>query len=389
MMKCAITLSRCSASLLLAGLSLCCVRERSPGLGFTTGQYPIEIERADLRVRAEDRKLSGTNAECAPCHKKVYDNWRNSRHRVAFTNELYHESHAREPSAWCVNCHAPLAEPGSHPLDLKKRIQAEDGVSCNVCHVRAGKVIAAKKPKPARQTAAHDYTIEPQMAGAAFCESCHEFNFPSADAKPEAGKNFRYSALPMQATHSEWKSSGFQNSPCQNCHLYADSPQSHRFPGGHDRQMLRQSLKVEAERYEDGKLRIRIFSLGVGHAFPTGDLFRTLRLFLHDEKSHSHELHLGKRFDNQPVPPDAMHLPNKALREDTTIPAPVSGEFLSVREFLIDWPASSRQVRYALRLDYLHPHNALVSRLPATITGTDISQGVVSISRGKKSHIKG
>ncbi len=371
--------------MLMAG----CARPAANVFGFSIGQYPIEVTAQSLRVRAENKWLSGKNAECAPCHQTVYDNWRHSRHRVAFTNELYHDSHAREPSAWCVNCHAPFTEPRANPLDLSKRVQSEDGVSCNVCHVRAGKVIAGKIPTAQKGMPAHDYVAEPQMATAAFCESCHEFNFPSADSKPTAGRDFRYSELPMQSTHSEWKTSGFSHSSCQNCHLFGNSPQSHRFPGGHDLTNLRQALKLECERSEDGKLRVRLYTLGVGHAFPTGDLFRTLRVSLYSGKTLVTEIRLGKRFDNQTVPLNEMHRPNKTLAEDSTIPAPVQGEFVSLKDYLIEWPQASRQVRYEMRLDYLHPHNALVSHLKSSQTGIHIRSGEVVIRPSHAKNSKG
>lgn len=381
--------SRCSLCILFYFLVAGCSKPATGVFGFSVGQYPIELTQQSLRVRAEEKWLGGKNSECAPCHQVVYDNWRQSRHRVAFTNELYHDSHSREPSAWCVNCHAPFTEPGSDPLDLSKRVQSEDGISCNVCHVRAGKVITGKIPKPQKGTPAHDYISEPKMATAAFCESCHEFNFPSADSKPAAGSNFRYSDLPMQSTHSEWKTSGFAQGPCQNCHLFGESPQSHRFPGGHDLANLRQALKVECERSEDGKLRVRLYTLGVGHAFPTGDLFRTLRLSLYSGKTLVTELALGKRFENHAPPRNEMHRPNKILTEDSTIPAPVTGEFVSLKDYLIDWPAASQQVRYELRLDYLHPHNALVSHLKSSLTGIGIHSGAVAIRPAKEKKTKG
>ncbi len=381
--------SRCKLWLLLGLLAAGCTKPAANTFGFSVGQFPIQITAENLRVRAENKWLSGKNAECAPCHQTVYDNWQQSRHRVAFTNELYHDSHAREPSAWCVNCHAPFAEPGANPLDLAKRVQSDDGVSCNVCHVRAGKVITSKIPQPQKGMPAHDYVAEPQMATATFCESCHEFNFPSADSKPAAGREFRYSDLPMQSTHSEWKTSGFAHSPCQNCHLFGESPQSHRFPGGHDAKNLQQALKLECERSEDGKLRVRLYTLGVGHAFPTGDLFRTLRISLYAGKTLITELKLGKRFDNQTVPPGEMHRPNKFLAEDSTIPAPVQGEFVSLKDYLIEWPQASHQVRYAMRLDYLHPHNALVSHLKSPLTGIDIRTGEIAIKPAGSKKSKG
>lgn len=380
----------CKILLLQAAVFAAACNEQPANIfGFTAGQFPVEIAATSLRVRAEDKWLGGANKDCAACHQSTYDNWSKSRHKVAFSNELYHESHAREPSAWCLNCHAPFATIGAKPLDTARRIQAEDGVSCNTCHVRNNRVIVAKLPAPKKAEAAHDYLAEPQLASARFCESCHEFNFPSADSKPEAGAHFRYSDLPMQATYSEWLASGFSGTTCQQCHLLAGSNQSHRFPGGHDTKLLAQAIRLEAERNTEGKLRVRIFTIGVGHAFPTGDLFRTLRVSLYSGTKPVREIFLGKHFDNRPIKPGETHLPNKVLSEDSTIPAPAQGDFVSLKDFLIDWPHDSTQVRYEMRLEFLHPHNALVSALPRVLTGNTFKKGKIAIGAARPDREKG
>lgn len=357
--------------------------------GFSSGQFPIEIAVESLRVRAEDKWLSGANKDCASCHQSAYDNWSKSRHKFAFTNELYRESHEREPSAWCLNCHAPFAVKGAQPLDLAQRLQKEAGVSCNVCHVRNNRVIVSKIPAPKKGEAAHDYILEPQISTARFCESCHEFNFPSADSKPEAGHNFRYSDVPMQATYSEWLGSGFSGTTCQQCHLYSGSNQSHRFPGGHDKQLLTQAVRLEAERNAEGKLHLRIFTVGIGHAFPTGDLFRTLRISLFAHQRPIREILLGKRFENRPAKKGNGHLANKFLVEDSTIPAPAVGDFVSMRDYLIEWPADATHVRYEMSLDFLHPHNALVSTLPRSLTRNIFQKGTIGIKKARPDNSKG
>lgn len=376
--------SRCNLVFPLASVLLAACRGQANSgtvnaWNFSRGQFPITIEEGSLRIRAEDRQLKGTNRECGACHEVAYKNWASSRHRVAFTNELYHESHAREPSAWCLNCHAPFLRSGDNVLDAKRRVQSEDGVSCNVCHVRNNRVVVARLPAIRGTSAAHDYWVEPGLAESRFCESCHEFPFPSADSHATAGNHMRFSDLLMQSTYSEWLASGFNKTTCQGCHLFSRSNASHRFPGGHDTQMLNQALKIEGRRNHDGRLSLQVFSLGIGHAFPTGDLFRTLKLALYNKSKFVAELTFGKEFQNQRLGADELHRPNKFLSRDTTIPAPLKGEFVSVKDQLVDRPAGSTQVTYELRLEYLHPHNALVSRLPESVTSTVIRRGKLQI----------
>src|SRR6185369_16156590 len=88
-------------------------------------------------------ELLGDSSSCKSCHETVYKNWHVSRHRVAFTNPIYQESHARESSVWCVNCHSPMMRLGGNPQVLADRIQSEDGISCITCHVRNGKILTA------------------------------------------------------------------------------------------------------------------------------------------------------------------------------------------------------------------------------------------------------
>ena len=73
-----------------------------------------------------------------------------------------------------------------------------------VCHVRAGRVIAARLPEGRWRSAnqhAHEYTVAPVLAQAEFCAACHQFNFPdAASADPRAPlARFRYAPLVMPA----------------------------------------------------------------------------------------------------------------------------------------------------------------------------------------------
>jgi len=359
--------------------TIACGGAKRGAFGFSAGQYAIEIASQSLRIRAEEKWLTGTNRECSPCHESAYNNWNQSRHRVAFTNELYREEHEIRPSAWCVNCHAPLAQVGANPLDPKQRIQAEDGISCNVCHVRDNKVIVSKTPLAKNGRPAHDYLVEPSIATAKFCADCHDFPFPAVGAPAEAGRHFNFAALPMQETYTEWSRSGFSKTPCQQCHLLGETNLTHRFSGGHDKDSLSQSLKLEAERAPDGRLRVRVYSIGIGHAFPTGDLFRTLRVYLSPNGRSWRELSIGKVFQKNPHVKDPSKDAGKVLVSDTSIPAPVKGEFVSVREYALDWPADSRQVKYELQLDYTHPHSKLLSKLPMSAAGLTFQNGNIRI----------
>jgi hypothetical protein len=79
----------------------------------------------------------------------------------------------------------------------------------------------------------------------------------------------------MQDTFGEWQRSGSASS-CQGCHVpETNGGTNHRFRGGHDAEAMRRALAVEAR--SDGRVaEVTLRTLGVDHALPTGDPFRTL-----------------------------------------------------------------------------------------------------------------
>ena len=84
----------------------------------------------------------------------------------------------------------------------------------------------------------------------------------------------RMTDLPMQRTYSEWlayRDAGGR-ATCQSCHMPGGD---HTMRGAHDVELLRGSLAVTASDDARGA-QLTLASVGVGHAFPTGDLFRHL-----------------------------------------------------------------------------------------------------------------
>ena len=87
----------------------------------------------------------------------------------------------------------------------------------------------------------------------------------------------------MQATIQEHEQSSASNVPCADCHMpsVGSGPTQHRghaFPGGHDSEFVRGGLRVRAERRDANRVLLVLQTERVGHAFPTGDLFRRLEV---------------------------------------------------------------------------------------------------------------
>ncbi|MCB1323086.1 MAG: hypothetical protein KDK34_22710 [Leptospiraceae bacterium] len=397
----------------------------SAGFRFSRAVSPIEFDPQAVGVRVNGELLVDSS-DCRECHTTVYDNWYASRHRVAFTNELYQESHAREPSVWCVNCHAPFMRPEGDPEISQDRVQVADGISCMVCHVRDNRILTGSRPTPgldahgrllndideqvAREagasmptgvlaesdlqasnqtedesrTYAHEYTVMPVMRSAEFCAECHQFNFLTADS---THTDFRYADLPMQSTYTEWKASDyFDRSTCQSCHLMRDTDDSHAFPGGHAVERLAAVLAVDAlllDEFPDNTSRLielRVVTLGVGHAFPTGDLFRALKVRLYvPDGSLQREFYLHKLYRSLPVDQQTADRAARTLVRDQVIPPPV-GDYASARTEVLDWPRRHlSSIRYELSIEYLDQSNRLTTRLPEDLTRAVIKSGALHI----------
>ncbi len=194
-------------------------------------------------------------AACVGCHEDQGKQWAASRHAVAFSNDHFLAGFAAEPHARCVHCHAPLA---TDVLRHRKALvatrsaavvppgsMAHEGITCVTCHLPG--------------------TEHAQRTRPGSCAACHEFK-----AHETRDGQTRITEAPMQTTWSEWQRWGGSQS-CESCHMPGGS---HAMRGAFDLPWLRASVKVEVT----GNVAI-VSSVGVGHRFPTGDVFRRLVLW--------------------------------------------------------------------------------------------------------------
>lgn len=212
---------------------------------------------------------SATNAACASCHVDIADEWRASLHNASHVDPSYTRQFAREPLPFCQACHAPEADPTSAPSDA----QSDLGTACVTCHVARGTILASASPRAGASSAPHVLTRTDAFTGAAACAPCHEFSFPNAAT--------RKSPLLMQSTITEHAASGAVG--CAECHMpIVPGPsgphRSHAFAASRDAALVRGSVVVAASRDGDGRVRVRLEARGVGHAVPTGDLFRRIEV---------------------------------------------------------------------------------------------------------------
>jgi len=193
-------------------------------------------------------------APCAGCHADVAREWSGSLHHASFRSPDFQASLAEEPLDFCVRCHAPLAAGAD---DARGK---DEGVGCASCHERARE--HALRPRAERAT-----------TGA--CDACHDFAFPRAGKGGER----------MQRTAEEHARSDFAAVPCADCHMprARAHARSHAFAASRDPAKLRAAIAVVPPRLVPEGVEVVVRSVGVGHAMPTGDLFRALRVRLWTE----------------------------------------------------------------------------------------------------------
>jgi len=208
------------------------------------------------------------NQECEACHREIAAEWRASLHRQSFTVDSFQAAFSREPLAFCQTCHAPEADPArAVPPAL-----AELGVGCTTCHLTEQGVLAAARDV-ASETAPHPVVRRAELNDDAACAGCHEFAFPDAALRGRTEL--------MQSTVREHGNSAESQASCVDCHMPREGPDQHRrhgFPASRDAAFLRRALVVTAERSAPTRARLELRPAWLGHAFPTGDLFRRLRV---------------------------------------------------------------------------------------------------------------
>jgi cytochrome c554/c'-like protein len=214
------------------------------------------------------------NASCTGCHRQIAAEWRTSFHAQSQQDAAYQRAFAIEPLAFCQGCHAPETDAERPVPDAA----ADLGVGCVTCHVVGDQLLASPLQVGAGKgtdRAPHAVTRTAPFAGVAPCAGCHEFAFPE--------RVLRGQATLMQATVHEHAQSSTPELPCASCHMPsvgtgATRHRSHAFPGGHDPMFVKSALSVRAERRAANRVRLVLKSEAVGHAFPTGDLFRRLEV---------------------------------------------------------------------------------------------------------------
>lgn len=223
--------------------------------GSAPARRVVELEAAKTFTAANVTSPSVSVASCGSCHDEIVREWESSKHHLAASNRSFTAALDREPEgdrAFCRGCHAPTATDAHAPTPFVPR---QEGIGCASCH--------ATSPGHALGGAAHTTTTTTTKA----CASCHQFTFPS-------GKGL------MQMTANEHAKSEHAGTACATCHMprgdgAAKAHVDHRFDVG---SMLARALVADVARASATSVAFRLRPGEIGHAFPTGDLYRRLRV---------------------------------------------------------------------------------------------------------------
>lgn len=234
------------------------------------------------------QSAAAINAECERCHVAIAAEWRDSYHKKAYSDDSFQRALAREPLAFCRRCHAPEADPQKNATGWAR----DSGVACVTCHLVGDSIRTGLGGRTGADPSPHPVQRDPRLSADAACASCHEFQFPDAHARrrPEL----------MQATLREHRASSESATSCIDCHMprEADGHRSHRFLGGHDTQTVRGALVVQARR-EPGEAVLTLSPRKVGHALPTGDLFRRIVVEIEGQGAALQARYLMRRFSTE------------------------------------------------------------------------------------------
>jgi hypothetical protein len=304
--------------------------------GAKAPELPGPAPRAHRPGAPDIRKA---NEECASCHAEIADEWRASLHRQAWIDPVFQKAYAIEPVAFCRGCHAPEANPAAAPGEAEQAV----GVACTTCHVQGETIVGAAS---ASGKAPHGVFADARMATRQACAACHQFNFPGE-------------RLPMQDTLREHAASSFASTECQACHMPTVAPKdrtsrphkSHAFQVIGDPSMIRRAAKLSASRLSARKIEITIAAGDVGHAFPTGDMFRRLEVRAEaisasgEVIAKADPVTLGRTFTDQARDRDKSLAFHRVEAEDSRVPPPGAGPARIV-ELSFKKPVGAARVRW-------------------------------------------
>jgi hypothetical protein len=300
-----------------------------------------------------------SHVSCGECHEREAREWSGSLHARAWDDPIFQREYASTPSESCRDCHAPsTSAPGR-----------ATGIDCATCHVRDGHVLATRTSEAGER--AHPMRIDAALQTPDHCAGCHQFAFmdDGSHAVDEALQNTLVEFLASDASRD--------GATCQTCHMRDEGVVSHRFPGVEDPEQLARAVDVEiAARRGGGRITVdvRIEGADIGHAFPTGDVFRRAELSV-TTPAGAHEAFSMQRWLGDTIDADGASLHVRTI-DDSRVPPPGTGELRETLELVDD---GADAIAWELRLHRI-PTTVDARTLAGVTTSHLVARGVVAIA---------
>jgi len=311
------------------------------------------------------------NRGCVNCHREIATEWQASLHATAYTHAEFQRALQVEPLPVCKGCHAPDTNPEARDNPAVQRL----GVSCVTCHVVAGDIVAVPGTSPAKT---HPVLRRASFATVQACANCHQFAFP--------GESSRSPLNLMQSTVNEFLVQGGSEMGCSGCHMpqMEAGHRSHRFDVTRNSAFLQAALRVAAVRKDNHHVELRLTPRHVGHAFPTGDLFRRLTVEVEAlgpeySRVEAHAQCLTREFETTITAGGVKH---RRPVSDTRIPA--SG---IMPPMVFEWVNDISQYPVLYRVLYQRvQHPGMVGQPDAEVAGeVELASGELRVS-GDQNH---
>lgn len=276
--------------------------------------FTLEVlSRKPVGAIASTTHPSMDRRQCIDCHAPIAEEWRQSYHHLSLTGPYWKD--VRELGYtkifdWtrkaCVNCHAPAnvvdlmdSVAATGPLDGSLDVECtpnllrepagvipaartdavELGVDCTACHVGRHGIVGPGR----RSTSEHEIHPdprfeEPALTSATLCRTCHASAFLAWSKTRFASQGVTCIDCHMPAT----KAASTTGGPTR-------ARRSHRFPGDKDPLLLEQAFHASLAVTPQRQARFRIINDGVGHYFPSGGNWLTVRFRTYDATGHALE----------------------------------------------------------------------------------------------------
>ena len=218
---------------------------------------------------------------CQSCHTETHIEWAGSTHATGWSRPRFTDAVENVDSPLCVSCHLPLRQ--QHTL-LEESYNGErrwsttpntrydptlhtEGITCAVCHIRSGAILATSEhPK-----APHPIKVDPDLGTSKQCAACHELNVPGANQ-------------PIYRTYTEWAGSpqAAQGIQCQDCHMrQTKSGAGHSWSSRASQAisvLLNLSTPITVRGGEPTLVTLTVQNTGTGHNVPTGAPFKVVHI---------------------------------------------------------------------------------------------------------------